>query len=104
MTASPWPLNPNGSIFGGLVLAAVDQTLGLAAMAAKAPDGIAATASVTHNFMRPARLPIVIRGEVNRAGRGLVFLEGSVFNVEQQLCGRATGTWSVTESARGTMR
>ena len=104
MMASPWPLNPNGSLFGGLTLAAVDQTLGLAAMTVSAPAGIAATSSLTGQFLRPVRPPITVRGEVIRAGRVLIFLEGSVHDSEGALCARASGTWSVTESARGVMR
>jgi uncharacterized protein (TIGR00369 family) len=103
MARSPWPLNPNASVFGGLVMAAVDQALGLAAMAAKFPDGITATASLTYNFVRPAVLPLTISAEVVRAGRTLVALTGTVRDGQGRVCGTAAGTWSATESARGVM-
>jgi uncharacterized protein (TIGR00369 family) len=104
MAQSPWPLNPNGSVFGGLVMAAVDQTLGLAVMAAKFPDGITATASLTYNFARPAILPLTLSAEVVRVGRTLVSLTGTVRDGQGRVCGTAVGTWSATESARGVMR
>jgi uncharacterized protein (TIGR00369 family) len=104
MARSPWALNPNGSVFGGLVMAAVDQTLGLAAMAAKFPDGITATASLTYNFTRPAILPLTLAAEVVRVGRTLVSLTGTVRDGQDRVCGTAVGTWSATESARGVMQ
>ena len=101
---SPWPLNPNGSMFGGLLAAGLDQTLGLAAMAAKYPDGITATSSLTCNFVRPAIPPLTFQARVVRTGRVLISLEGSVLDNSGAICAYAIGTWSATESARGSMR
>jgi uncharacterized protein (TIGR00369 family) len=95
LSDSPWPLNPNRSVFGGLVLAAADQVMGTAAMTIQEAGGVIATASLSMDFPRPAMLPLALTADVTRAGRTLAFVELTIIDRHERLCGRAIGTWSI---------
>jgi uncharacterized protein (TIGR00369 family) len=95
LAEAPWPLNPNGAVFGGLVLAAADQAMGTAAMTIQEAGGIIATATLTVEFPRPAIPPLELVADVTRAGRTLAFIELRILDASRRLCGRAIGTWSI---------
>jgi uncharacterized protein (TIGR00369 family) len=92
---SVWPLNPNGALHGGLVVAAADHCMGIAAMTVQAEGRFTATASLTTDFHLPAFPPVTLEAKVARNGRALTFVELSAFDASGRRCGGATGVWAV---------
>ena len=95
MNDSVWPLNPNGSLHGGLVIAAADHSMGIAAMTAQKAGQFVATASLTHDYYAPATPPVTFHAQVTRRARSLVFVELSVVDADERRRGRASGVWAV---------
>ncbi|MCK9249731.1 MAG: PaaI family thioesterase [Solirubrobacteraceae bacterium] len=93
-TGGGFPLNPNGSIHGGLVIAIADQVLGLCA-ATRAPGRLPATATLNTSFLRPAIGALVYTARVIQAGRTLIFLEATATDEQDRICATFTGTWAV---------
>lgn len=75
MAESAWALNPNGAVHGGLVFAAADHCMGVAAFAAQQPGRPVATVSLTVNYHAPAMLPITLEATVSRRTRTVTFVE-----------------------------
>jgi uncharacterized protein (TIGR00369 family) len=92
---SIWPLNPNGAVHGGLVLAAADHIMGMAAMSTMEPGQICATATLGSQFLRPAMAPLLFDASVERAGRTLAFVELTVAGEHRRSCVRASGAWAI---------
>jgi uncharacterized protein (TIGR00369 family) len=92
---SIWPLNPNGSVHGGLVLAVADHVGGMASMTVMPPGEYCATATLTSQFLRPAILPLEFDATVTRSGRTLAFVDLDVTGGDGQMCTRLSGTWSL---------
>jgi uncharacterized protein (TIGR00369 family) len=99
MAASPWPVNPNGSLHGGLVLAAADQCLGVAAVTAMDPGLLPATATLNAEFHRPAFAPLTFAARVRRRGRSLMFVEADVTDEAGRLCVHCTATMAMGDGA-----
>jgi uncharacterized protein (TIGR00369 family) len=97
---SGWPLNPNGAVHGGMVLAWADQCLGLASMTTATPGSMAATATLAAEFLRPAIPPLTYEVEVHRSGRTLIFISIDVFDVAGGLCAKVTGTMAADGNTR----
>lgn len=97
---SSWPLNPNGGVHGGLVLAWADHCFGLVAMTVAAPGQLPATATLTAEFLRPALPPLTYEARVNRFGRTLAFITVEVLNTHGVLCAKVSGTMSTDGSSR----
>jgi len=89
---SPWSLNPNGAVNGGLCVAAADQVAGLVALTAMPTGSLPATATLHAEYLRPAFAPLTLRGSVAQRGRRLVFVAVDVFDSSGRLCVRCTGT------------
>jgi len=96
MEDSVWPLNPNGALHGGLVFAAVDHCMGVAAVAAQEPGWGAVTASLTVDYYAPARLPIIYDAKVARRARAVTFVELTATAADGQTCARASGIWAAS--------
>jgi len=94
MEDSVWPLNPNGALHGGLVFAAVDHCMGVAAVAAQAPGWGAVTASLTVDYYAPGKLPITFDAKVARRARAVTFVELTATAADGQTCARASGIWA----------
>jgi uncharacterized protein (TIGR00369 family) len=92
---SIWPLNPNGSVHGGLVLAVADHVGGMAAMTVMPPGEYCATATLASQFQRPAVLPLMFEASVTRSGRTLAFVELTVSSGDGRRCASVVGTWSL---------
>ncbi len=92
---SPWPLNPNGAVHGGLVLAMADHVMGIATFTVMEPERICATADLTAQFHRPAFAPLAFEAVVERKGRTLAFVELTVKGGDGRVCTRGIGSWSI---------
>jgi len=97
---SGWPLNPNGAVHGGMVLAWADQCLGLASMTTATPGSMPATATLAAEFLRPAIPPLTYDVLVHRSGRTLVFISMDVLDGEARLCAKVTGTMAADGNTR----
>jgi uncharacterized protein (TIGR00369 family) len=95
MAESAWPLNPNASVHGGLVMAAADQAGGVAAVAALGEGALPATATLTGQFLRPAFPALTFDCRLVRGGKRLLFVDIDVTDRDGRLCTKFTGTWSV---------
>lgn len=98
MDESVWPLNPNGALHGGLVVAAADHCMGVATMTMQEPGTFTATASLTTDFHLPAFPPVTLEATVTRNGRTLAFVELAVMDASGRRCGGANGVWAVNGS------
>lgn len=96
MAESAWPLNPNGSVHGGLVAAAADQVGGVAAVAACGEGAFPATATLTAQYLRPALSGLTLDGKLIRSGKRMLFIEIDVTDRNGALCTKFSGTWSVS--------
>jgi uncharacterized protein (TIGR00369 family) len=96
---SPWPLNPNGSVHGGLVAAAADQAGGIAAVAELGERALPATATLHAEYLRPAFPGLRLDCRVVRGGKTLLFVEVDVLDRQGRLCTKFNGTWSVSGAA-----
>lgn len=86
------PLNPNGSVHGGLVAAFVDQ-IGSLATATRLSEGYGlSTCTLNFEYMRPAMLPLVAVGRVVRTTRSLLFTHVEV-RTGADVAVSASGTW-----------
>jgi uncharacterized protein (TIGR00369 family) len=101
LPASPLTANPNGSVNGGLVLAAADQCMGLVALTTLQPGALPATATVHAEFLRPAFSPLTFRATVTQRGARLVFVAVDVQDAEQRLCVRCSGTMASQGASDG---
>jgi uncharacterized protein (TIGR00369 family) len=82
----PKPLNPNGSVHGGIQLAIADHCLGVVAVTRMPPRHLPVSASVHASFHRPAMPPLTVRGRVLSAGRTLVHTEIELLDDKGRLC------------------
>jgi uncharacterized protein (TIGR00369 family) len=99
LQSSAWPLNPNGAVNGGLVIAAVDQAMGVVACGALPDRCLPATATINAAFLRPAFAPLHLRATVRQAGRRLVFVAVDVEDREGRLAVACTSTMAAQSAA-----
>ena len=92
---SPFPLNPNGSVNGGIVALVADQIMGV--MGARiAPTGsMPVTAALTVHYHAPAIQPLRMVAKAVHGGRTLQTIEVVVHDARGRRCSTATGTMSV---------
>lgn len=91
--------NPNGSIHGGLLVAAADQCMGAVAMTLLAPGLLPVTASIHSQYHRPAMPPVTFEARVTKQGRALIFVDVDVTDAAGQLCNSSHGTMMTMEHA-----
>ena len=99
MAGSVWPLNPNASVHGGLVMAAADQAGGVAAVAALGQGALPATATLHALYLRPAFPGLTFDCRLVRGGTRLLFIDIDVTDRDGHLCTKFSGTWSVQGAA-----
>lgn len=92
---TPYPLNPNGAVNGGVVALVVDQIMGV--MGARiAPTGsMPVTATLTVHFHAPAVQPLRMEAVALHGGRNLQTIEVVVHDSRGRRCSTATGTMAV---------
>ncbi|MGE4425734.1 MAG: PaaI family thioesterase [Solirubrobacteraceae bacterium] len=91
-TGDGFPPNPNGALFGGLVVAAADQVMGMCAYSS-VPDRLPATATLQTSFLRPAFGPLTYAARVVQRGRSMLFLDATAEDRDGRLCATFTGCW-----------
>lgn len=99
MEASEWPLNPNGAVHGGMVLAWADHCFGLVAMTTLPGGSAPATAALSAQFLRPAQPPLTFDARVDRTGRTLAFVRVNVYDRRGRLATVVSGAMSNDGSA-----
>ncbi|MFI5623309.1 PaaI family thioesterase [Nocardioides sp. NPDC051685] len=92
---TPFPLNPNGAVNGGIVALAVDQIMGV--MGARiAPTGsMPVTAALTVHYHAPAIEPLRMEATALHGGRTIQTIEVVVTDARGRRCSTATGTMSL---------
>jgi len=95
-TAKPEFLNPNGTVQGGIVTAFLDEVMsGAAFLAAGMKSGVPSIEMKTM-FLRPLyEGRCTARGQVQRLGRSVCFLEGRLYSAEGKLCATGTATSAI---------
>jgi len=88
-------MNPNGSVHGGMLAAALDTALAQTAMTGMPDDGLPNTAGMNLQYLRPAMPPLDILVHVTRSGRQMVFARAEIFTKGDVLCATADGTFAV---------
>jgi uncharacterized protein (TIGR00369 family) len=85
--------NPMKQVQGGYLCAMLDECMSVACMVASGMTAVAPTAEMKTSFFRPA-LPGPLRGigRVVRWGRTLAFTEGELYDAQDRLLAKATGT------------
>ena len=86
--------NRHGNAHGGLIAALLDTAMGMATRASGAVENLG-TASLTINYLRPARGRIAAHARVRRSGRSLAFCEAEVLDAEGRLLATASAVFAV---------
>lgn len=101
---STWPINPNGAVHGGLVVACADHCFGIVAMTVLDHEHLPATATLTADFLRPALPPLTFEATVERVGRTLAFVAVKVSNRAGRIAAKVNGTMVIDGSSRPVCR
>jgi uncharacterized protein (TIGR00369 family) len=85
--------NPMKQIQGGYLCAMLDECMSVACMVASGMTCVAPTVEMKTSFFRPA-MPGPLRGvgTVVRWGKTIAFTEGELYDAEDRLVAKATGT------------
>ncbi|MFE3001631.1 PaaI family thioesterase [Nocardia sp. NPDC059246] len=97
---SEWPLNPNGAVHGGSVIACADHCFGIVGSTVLDAEHVPATATLTADFLRPATPPLTFLAEVDRFGRTLAFITVTVLNGKGKVATKVSGTMVIDGSSR----
>ena len=86
-------LNPMKQIQGGYLCAMLDEAMSVACMVASGMTHVAPTVEMKTSFFRPG-LPGPLRavGRVVKWGKTIAFTEGELYDAEERLLAKATGT------------
>jgi uncharacterized protein (TIGR00369 family) len=86
-------VNPQGSVQGGIVAAMLDDTMGPALVSMSGGTLMPRSIDLNVSFLRPVKPGRVIgRGRVVKAGQSVAFLEGELFDEDDNLLARATSS------------
>ena len=94
--------NPMRQIQGGYLCAMLDEVMSIACMVASGMTHVAPTLEMKTSFMRPATLGGRLRGvgRVIRWGKTIAFTEGELYDEENRLVAKASGTAMPTPFAK----
>jgi len=86
-------LNPMKQIQGGFLCAMLDECMSVACMVASGMTHVAPTVEMKTSFFRPC-MPGALRGvgRVVKWGKTIAFTEGELYDAEERLLAKATGT------------
>jgi uncharacterized protein (TIGR00369 family) len=104
LDSSPWPLNPNGALHGGLILAAADHCLGAIASRALRDDRLPVTAALTSEFHAPTFAPAVFEVTVDKIGRGIGFAGVTIRGEDGRLSATIRGLMTLSSTSRAVVR
>lgn len=91
----PEHYNPLGTVHGGLACTALDTAVGCAAHTTLAAGQGYTSIDLTVSYLRPIVLetgPLTVTGAVTRAGRRIIFADGSITDTAGSLLARATSS------------
>lgn len=92
---TPFPLNPNGAVNGGIVALAVDQIMGVMGARVAPTGSMPVTAVLQVQYHSPAIEPLRMDATAIHAGRNLQTIEVVVTDARGRRCSTATGTMAV---------
>jgi acyl-CoA thioesterase len=82
-----------GMLHGGVIMTALDETMGFAALTLNDGDD-QVTVELKVNFLEPGvKKPFKICGQVVRRGNRIAVVEGEVRDADGRLIAKALGTW-----------
>lgn len=90
--------NSRGDFHGGVLLSALDATMGILARADSNPCSGVVTIDLTTSFLAPAKSDIAIEARTLRCGASLAFIEGEIRDRDDQLVAKASGTFKLLRS------
>lgn len=93
--ATPFPLNPNGAVNGGIVALAVDQVMGVMGARVAPTGSMPVTAVLQVQYHAPAVPPLRMEAQAVHNGRTLQTIEVVVHDARGRRCTTASGTMSV---------
>ena len=89
-------LNPLGTVQGGILTAMLDEVMVDAALARLGADVVVPTLEIKTSFLRAVEAgPLTGEGRVTRAGRSVVFTEGTLFDADGREVARASATATI---------
>ena len=97
LDTSPIPLNPNGSVFGGIIAAIVDAAFGCVFMPSVTPGRLPATATLTVEYHRPAFLPLTFDATITNQGRSMLFCRVTVTGADGRVCDIGHGVMAIKD-------
>jgi uncharacterized protein (TIGR00369 family) len=90
--------NRHGNAHGGLLAALLDTSMGMAARSNGQVENLG-TASLTVNYLKPARGRIAVHAQLRRCGRTLAFCEAEARNADDDVVATASAVFAVTQRA-----
>lgn len=90
----PRHANRRGNAHGGLIAALLDTAMSVAARASGRVENLG-TASLTVNYLKPARGRIAAHAQVRRCGRTLAFCEAEARDANDDVVATASAVFSV---------
>lgn len=100
--AEPPLPNPNGSVHGGMLAAALDQALAYASLRVMPAGCLPNTANMHVQYLRPALAPLTIRARVMKTAQAMVFVRAEVEDRDGRVCTTGDATFAVLEAGRAT--
>jgi uncharacterized protein (TIGR00369 family) len=97
MDSSPIPVNPNGSVYGGITAAVADAAFGCAFMPSVEPGRLPATVNLTVEYHRPAFLPLTFDARVTNQGRSTLFCHVTVTGADGRVCNLCHGIMAIRD-------
>ncbi len=94
-SGTPFPLNPNGAVNGGIVALAADQVMGVLGARVAPTGSMPVTAVLQVQYHAPAVAPLTLEATAVHNGRTLQTIEVVVHDARGRRCSTATGTMSV---------
>jgi uncharacterized protein (TIGR00369 family) len=105
MTLAEPPLpNPNGSVHGGMLAAALDQALAYASLRVMPAGSLPNTTNMHIQYLRPALAPLTIRARVMKIGQAMIFVRAEVDDREGRVCTTGDATFAVIEANHATRK
>ncbi|CCC81031.1 PaaI family thioesterase [Thermoproteus tenax] len=96
---TPYAVRIGGVLHGGVIAAALDETLGVAVLTVNhGADQV--TVELKINYLEPGRVgPYRVCGQVVRRGSRIVVAEGEVRDANGVVIAKALGTWYILSKA-----
>src|SRR4051794_26656489 len=103
MTLVKPPLpNPNGSVHGGMLAAALDQALAFASLRVMPAGSLPNTTNMHIQYLRPALAPLTLRARVMKVGQAMIFVRAEVEDRERRICTTGDATFAVVDAGHAT--